>query len=224
MAAGSGVRMGESLPKQFLPLKGVPILRRTIERLVSACPDAGVITVLPPSYIEYWKQYCIDNEFHQAQILVEGGITRFHSVKNALEKVPEGAIVAIHDGVRPLVSAALVRSMREKMASRRSLIPVLPTVDTLKVLDKNAEGELVCGGDEPIDRSRVFGAQTPQMFRIEDIKAAYSQAYDLHFTDDASVAAAKKIPLSFVEGERYNLKITTREDLLLAEAVLSLRP
>ena len=135
MAAGSGVRMGASVPKQFLDLGGKPILRHTIERFLSAAPGIRIVTVLPKEYVPYWKDYCLSNSFDCPQTLVQGGITRFHSVRNALGRVPGGCIVAIHDGVRPLLSADLVKSMFERMESGscRALVPVVPTVDTLKV-------------------------------------------------------------------------------------------
>lgn len=222
MAAGSGTRMGSSVPKQFLDLGGKPVLRRTIETFVSAVPDIKVITVLPKEHIPFWKEYCVSNDFNCPQLLVAGGITRFHSVRNALEKVPEGAIVAIHDGVRPLLSQKLVSGMFSKMERGKihALIPVVPSVDTLKVLDRTVSGELTDSG-EGIDRSRVFGAQTPQLFLSGDIKAAYSQAFDTSFTDDASVASKKGIPLSFCDGERYNFKLTSPEDLALARMIIS---
>lgn len=226
-AAGSGVRMGAAVPKQFLELGGKPVLRRTIEAFVRACPDIKVITVLPKDHIPFWKDYCRHNEFYCPQTIVTGGITRFHSVRNALAHVPEDSVVAIHDGVRPLVSESLVRGMFEKMESGRirALIPVVPMVDTLKVLDRVRDdlgNEILTESvGERVDRSRIFGAQTPQLFRAEDIRAAYSQAFDVAFTDDASVAMAKGIPLSFCEGERYNFKLTTPEDLALAEMIVS---
>lgn len=226
MAAGSGTRMGSATPKQFLDLGGKPVLRRTIETFVSAIPDIKVITVLPKEHISFWKEYCLSSEFTCPQLLVSGGITRFHSVRNALERVPDGAIVAIHDGVRPLVSTGLIREMFSKMEGGRihALIPVVPSVDTLKVLDtvQSDFGEKILkDSGEGIDRSRVFGAQTPQMFLSEDIKDAYSQAFDTSFTDDASVVSKKGIPLSFCAGERYNFKLTSPEDLSLARMITS---
>lgn len=226
MAAGSGTRMGSATPKQFLDLGGKPVLRRTIETFVSAIPDIKVITVLPKEHISFWKEYCLSSEFTCPQLLVSGGITRFHSVRNALERVPDGAIVAIHDGVRPLVSTGLIREMFSKMEGGRihALIPVVPSVDTLKVLDtvQSDLGEKILkDSGEGIDRNRVFGAQTPQMFLSEDIKDAYSQAFDTSFTDDASVVAKKGIPLSFCAGERYNFKLTSPEDLSLARMITS---
>ena len=226
MAAGSGTRMRSATPKQFLDLGGKPVLRRTIETFVSAIPDIKVITVLPKEHISFWKEYCLSSEFTCPQLLVSGGITRFHSVRNALERVPDGAIVAIHDGVRPLVSTGLIREMFSKMEGGRihALIPVVPSVDTLKVLDtvQSDLGERILkDSGEGIDRSRVFGAQTPQMFLSEDIKDAYSQAFDTSFTDDASVVSKKGIPLSFCAGERYNFKLTSPEDLSLARMITS---
>ena len=226
MAAGSGTRMGSATPKQFLDLGGKPVLRRTIETFVSAIPDIKVITVLPKEHISFWKEYCLSSEFTCPQLLVSGGITRFHSVRNALERVPDGAIVAIHDGVRPLVSTGLIREMFSKMEGGRihALIPVVPSVDTLKVLDtvQSDLGEKILkDSGEGIDRNRVFGAQTPQMFLSEDIKDAYSQAFDTSFTDDASVVSKKGIPLSFCAGERYNFKLTSPEDLSLARMITS---
>ena len=218
-AGGSGTRMGSALPKQFLSLEGRAVLQRTIERFLEACPDIQIITVLPEAHIAWWRRYCQEKGFNCPQRLVKGGFTRFHSVKNALEFVPDGAIVAVHDGVRPLVSVALLKEMFDRMESVRALIPVVPMVDTLTVLDTAPDGTLQDAG-ETVDRSRIFGAQTPQMFRSEDLKAAYSLGYDLSFTDDASVARRYGIPLSYMAGERFNLKLTTPEDLALAEAIL----
>ena len=221
MAAGSGTRMGADVPKQFMELNGKAILRMTIETFLSACPDLSVITVLPEAHIAYWKNYCLKNNFTCPQVLVKGGITRFHSVRNALEKVPEGALVAIHDGVRPLISQELVRSMFEKAEEIPALIPVTPCVDTMKVLEKQGD-DLVGIPGVKVDRSTLFGVQTPQIFHSEIIKEAYSQAYDTAFTDDASVLEKYGKNPSYVAGERFNIKITTQDDLLLARAILSL--
>ena len=227
MAAGSGTRMGAQLPKQFLELDGKVILRRTIEVFLEACPDVSVITVLPKQYLDYWKDYCYKNNFICPQILVSGGITRFHSVKNALKRVPDGALVAVHDGVRPLVSVQLVRDMFEKAESIQALIPVVPCVDTMKVLQKNVwpDGSetLTAVTGQTVDRSVLYGAQTPQIFHSEILKGAYDQAFDTAFTDDASVVEKHGKSLSFVIGERLNIKITTTEDLTLAQAVLNIR-
>ena len=220
MAAGSGTRMGADVPKQFIELCGKAVLQRTIEVFAEACPGIKVVTVLPEAHIDYWKTYCLKHNFTYPQILAKGGITRFHSVRNALEKVPEGALVAVHDGVRPLVSAALVREMFERAENVEGLIPVVPCVDTMRILQKNGDMlESVPGASA--DRSVLFGVQTPQIFQSEILKSAYSQAYDTAFTDDASVVERYGKNLSYTMGERFNIKITTQDDLKIARALLS---
>ena len=212
VAGGSGSRMGSDVPKQFLPLDGVPILQRTIERFLEAVPDLHVITVLPAAHMSTWREMCFESSLNCGQVLVCGGITRFHSVQNALSKVPDGALVMIHDGVRPLVSVSMIRRMLAEMDDCRALVPVVPMVDTLRYKD----------GSEPSpDRARIVGVQTPQIFYSEDIKKAYSRAFSETFTDDASVAVAAGYTVAQTEGERFNLKITTKEDLLLAHAILT---
>lgn len=222
MAAGSGTRMGAPMPKQFLEIGGKAILQHTIEAFVEACPGISVVTVLNSDYVGYWRDYCLRRNFTCPQIIVAGGFTRFHSVRNALDKVPDGAIVAVHDGVRPLVTPRLVRDMFEKAETVQSLVPVIPCTDTLKVLQKEGE-ELKTVEGVVADRSMLYAAQTPQIFHSEMLKSAYSLAYDTMFTDDASVMQKYGQSLSYMIGERLNIKITTQEDLLLAEAVMSLR-
>lgn len=222
MAAGSGTRMGAGIPKQFMELDGKAILHRTIEIFLEACPGISVVTVLPQDHIGYWRKYCLDHNFICPQILVSGGITRFHSVRNALVKVPEGALVAVHDGVRPLVTAGFLREMFDKAEGLCGLVPVTPCTDTIKVLEKNGDYLSAVPGSTA-DRSVLYGAQTPQIFHSEVLKSAYAMAYDTAFTDDASVVEKYGKSLSYIIGERLNIKITTQEDLVLARAVLSVR-
>ncbi len=219
-AGGSGTRMGGATPKQFLELGGVPVLRRTIERFVEAEPSLSIITVLPESHIDMWRRYCIAAGFVCHQRLVGGGFTRFHSVKNALEHIPDGVLVAVHDGVRPFVSTGKIRELFSLAQKYPAVVPVMPVTDTIKVLDRDADGTLSLSG-ESAERSRLYGAQTPQVFQSEGLKAAYRQGFSTAFTDDASVASAYGMPLTFVEGERLNIKLTTPEDMILAEAILS---
>ena len=222
MAAGSGTRMGAQVPKQFIEIDGKAILQRTIEVFLEACPGISVVTVLPESFIPYWKNYCILHNFICPQVIVKGGITRFHSVRNALERVPEGAVVGIHDGVRPLVTPALVADMFAQAEYVQALVPVVPCVDTMKVLRRNGEVlEAVPG--ETVDRSVLWGAQTPQVFHSKLLKDAYTQPFDTAFTDDASVVEKYGKSLSYTMGERLNIKITTQDDLVLAKAIMSMR-
>ena len=223
MAAGSGTRMGAEKPKQFIELEGKAVLQMTIERFLKACPDIKVVTVLPGDHIEYWRNYCLERNFSCPQVLVKGGITRFHSVQNALAKVPDGALVAIHDGVRPLLSEGFIQEMFKKSENIPALIPVLPCVDTMKVLYRK-DDELVTAPGQSVDRSVLYGAQTPQIFHSEVVKEAYGQAYDTAFTDDASVVLKYGKNLSYHIGERFNIKLTTQDDLVLAKAILTLCP
>jgi 2-C-methyl-D-erythritol 4-phosphate cytidylyltransferase len=212
VAGGSGTRMGGSVPKQFLRLGGRTVLQRTMERFLEALPGMKAVTVLPRAHFRTWKNICLEDSFNCPQILVEGGITRFQSVRNALEKVPDGAVVMIHDGVRPFVSPELIRRLLAMMDEGGGVIPALPVTDTLR--------STVPGVPDP-DRSAVVAVQTPQVFLSEDIKRAYGRAYELSFTDDASVAASCGIAVRIAEGEKFNIKITTPEDLVIAEAILS---
>ena len=222
MAAGSGSRMGAELPKQFLELNGKAVLHNTMEVFLEALPGIKVITVLPEDYIDYWKNYCLRRNFICPQVLVKGGITRFHSVKNALAKVPDGALVAVHDGVRPLVTPEFLSEVFTEGENVDALIPVLPCIDTMKVLQMHDSVLSSVPGAEA-DRSVLYGAQTPQIFRSEILKEAYRQPFSPSFTDDASVVEKYGKSLSYIIGERLNIKITTQEDLLLARAIYSLR-
>ncbi len=215
MAAGHGARMGSALPKQFIELAGRPILQRTIECFVRAVPDIKVVTVLPKEYMQGWKDLCTRNNFYYPQILVEGGITRFHSVRNALKKVPDGAVVAIQDGVRPLLTPELAARMFERMESCRALIPVLPSIDTLKVV----ENGVIAGTP---DRNVFWNAQTPQVFRTGIYRRAHAAALSDGFvgTDDSSLIERLGGRVLVVEGPRDNLKLTVPEDYELLEAAV----
>lgn len=214
VAGGSGTRMGLQTPKQFLELDGRTVLEHTILRFVQTFPDLHVVVALPSTHMEWWKTICREHNFDITQTLVEGGLTRFHSVRSALAKVPDGVTVMIHDGVRPLVSPALLRTLAA--CAQGSAVPAVPVVDTLKRLDDN-----LCqtSGQDP-SRTGLYGAQTPQVFHSELIKKAYSLPFCTDFTDDASVARAAGIEVHYVPGERYNLKITTPEDLEVARLLL----
>lgn len=210
VAGGNGTRMGASIPKQFLELNGHPVLYHTVKRFTEALPDAEVIVVLPREHFETWKLLCREHQLDCKQILVPGGISRFHSVKNALEYVPDGAIVMIHDGVRPNISASLLRKMVLEANDTAALIPVVPVVDSLRSKDTLSI----------VDRSQVVAVQTPQVFDSTILKDAYTQPFDNAFTDDASVVCKKNVPLTYIEGERYNIKITTPDDLRVVSLLM----
>jgi 2-C-methyl-D-erythritol 4-phosphate cytidylyltransferase len=206
--------MGGDVPKQFLDLGGIPILQRSVERFLDAAPDSRVIVVLPERHLDQWQELCLQHAVSFPQTIVHGGMTRFHSVQNALEKVPDGAIVSIHDGVRPLFTPGLVRAMLDRMqlpGGPQALIPAVPVTDTLRSTDPSLPAP---------DRSRLVAVQTPQMFLSEVLKRAYRQPYDTSFTDDASVAERAGARIELFPGEKYNLKITTPEDLALARLLI----
>lgn len=215
LAAGEGRRMHSSLPKQFMELDGKPVLRCTLERFLEFDPQIRLIVVLPADRMEYWKEYCHHTGFRPAMRLVAGGLTRFHSVQNALEHVPEDALVAIHDGVRPLISNDFLTELFEKAARHRVVIPVLPLVESVRELQG-------AGLSRAVDRSRFVSVQTPQVFHADLLKRAYAQPYSPAFTDDATVVESLGIKISLCDGRRENLKITTPEDLVLVRSFISL--
>lgn len=228
VAAGSGRRMGGELPKQFLPLGGCSVLQRSIDVFRRAVPGIHIVTVLAPEWKEYWRDLCMKHRFFYPQSLVDGGLTRFHSVQNALARIPGDALVAIHDGVRPLLSEALVRDLFQRAETADGVVPCLPVVDTLRCLQMQ-EGVGCSSGKVLPARSEMYAVQTPQIFDAALLKAAYTLPFEPDYTDDASVVERyirqQGLPqkIEYVPGERHNLKLTTPGDLLLAEAILKTR-
>ena len=215
LAAGEGRRMHSSLPKQFMELEGKPVLRYTLERFLEFDPQIRLIVVLPADRMESWREYCHHTGFRPAMRLVTGGLTRFHSVQNALEYVPEDALVAVHDGVRPLLAADFLKELFDKAVRSRAVIPVLPLVESVRELQG-------AGLSRAVDRSRFLSVQTPQVFHADLLKRAYAQPYSPAFTDDATVVESLGIKISLCDGRRENLKITTPEDLVLVRSFISL--
>ena len=219
MAGGSGTRMGASVPKQFLEIGGRSVLQMTIGRFVEAVPGLRVITVLPEDYVGMWKDLCYARNFSVPQTIVHGGLTRFHSVRNGLEKVPDGAVVAVHDGVRPMVSPGFIASMFRMGGKFPAVVPAVPCTDTLRPIVRTPEGSLARLEGRTVDRNCIFAIQTPQVFWSEILREAYTQPFDTSFTDDASVVEKAGTGVTYVDGEKFNIKLTTPEDLRLAEAL-----
>ena len=205
VAGGKGDRMNTDIPKQFLILNGTPILIHTLKQFSHF---EEIVLVLPYSQFEYWRELCSTYNFTQKHILVAGGTSRFYSVKNGLEKIDENSVIAIHDGVRPLISTKLINSLITKTKNGVGIIPIVPLKDSIR----KVEGE----NSTHLDRSNLYKVQTPQCFLIKDIKEAYKQEFSDTFTDDASVFEAKGGKITTLLGEEKNLKITTREDLTIA--------
>tara|TARA_B100000700_G_C15049318_1_gene859484 strand:+ start:3201 stop:3851 length:651 start_codon:yes stop_codon:yes gene_type:complete len=202
VAGGRGIRMNASVPKQFLLLKNIPILMHTLEKFSHL---DKIFLVLPKSQIEYWNFICNKYNFKTPHITVQGGETRFHSVKKGLEKIDDNVIVAIHDGVRPLVSTKLIDNLINNTKNGTGLVPVIGIKDSVRKIER---GESVY-----IDRSCLYKVQTPQCFFSNDIKNAYNQEYSDKFTDDASVFESDGGKIQTILGEEENLKITTKQDL-----------
>lgn len=212
VAGGHGRRMGASQPKQFLFLDNEPVLVRTVRAFAEALPGAELVVVLPEEHLPYWRDLAarFDVPRHTA---VGGGSERFDSVRRGLEAVSDAAeLIAVHDGVRPLVSRELILRTFDAARSAGAAIPVVAPADSVRALDAD--------GSHPLDRSRLRLVQTPQVFRAELLREAYAGGFDPAFTDDASAVEAAGHAVALCEGDRQNLKITTPEDLLCAEALL----
>jgi len=212
VAGGSGSRMGSSIPKQFLELKAKPILIHTIDNLSRFVPEAEIIVALPESQFDYWQELCQKHLFNLPHHLSKGGATRFESVKNALAFVKEESIVAIHDGVRPLVSRAVVENCFATAEQMGSAIPSQSLVESLRKLKGNKS--------EVVNRNDYKIVQTPQCFKSELILKAYQLDYQESFTDDASVLEALGNSVVLVEGNKENIKITSPEDLKMASFLI----
>ncbi len=239
VAGGKGLRMGGEIPKQFLPVGGLPVLMRTMLRFREAMPGLTIILVLPKAQQEYWRSLCQQHQFNIPYLLADGGKTRFHSVQNGLALVPDDAegVVGVHDGVRPFVSIDVIHRCYEEARKCKAVVPVIPVVETLRRITASE-------GSHTVPRDEYRLVQTPQCFDIQLLKAAYkraqnqvdlnsaereqprpkvkaanSQPYNTGFTDDASVVEAYGHPITLVEGNRENIKITTPGDLRMAEVL-----
>lgn len=215
VAGGQGSRMGMAMPKQFLNLAGKPVLYHSLLAFSDALPEATILLVLPAHQLSYAQMVLKEFPERLDVQLVAGGETRFHSVKNALDAIgdfAENDAVMVHDGVRALISKSLILRCHEAILHKDAAVPVVPIADSIRMV-KN-------GTSVTVDREHLRVVQTPQCFKLSALKQAYLQEYQPTFTDDASVAEAFGTTIFLVEGERRNLKITTPEDLIVAEAMM----
>lgn len=213
VAGGSGTRMGLDFPKQFWLLAGEPVLMHTIRRFYAFDAEMLLVVVLPANQITSWHALCQKHTFNIAHTVVHGGATRYESVCNGLAAVPDDSIAGIHDGVRPFVSQAVIARCYATAASEGSAIPVTEVNETLRLLEGSSSVWA--------DRAKYRLVQTPQVFRASILKPAYKQPYCATFTDDAAVYESLGHSVCLVEGNRENIKLTTPEDLLLAEYYLA---
>ena len=212
VAGGKGLRMGSERPKQFLCIGGKPILMHTLEAFYRYDATIHLVLVLPHRHQPLWAELCEEHHFTLPYKLVDGGETRFHSVKNGLSAIPNQGVVAIHDGVRPFLHSNMLDRCFQAVKIQRAVIPVINVVDTVR--------QLTPDGSQTVDRNAYKLVQTPQLFKTSLLKQAYEQPYTTAFTDDASVVEAMGEKVALVEGSRENIKITTPFDMKVAEALI----
>jgi 2-C-methyl-D-erythritol 4-phosphate cytidylyltransferase len=212
VASGSGVRMNNKVPKQFLLVNGKAVLWYTLNTFLHAYGDMQIILVLHEQYIETGEAIVNSLNAGNGIVITVGGETRFHSVKNGLQFVEHPSIVFVHDGVRCLVSEKLIRSCYEEAIKNGNAIPSIKPVDSLR-MDMNE-------GNKILDRNKVHIIQTPQTFKSEIIVAAFEKDYKESFTDEATVVESTGVKINLIEGETNNIKITQPVDLIIAEKIL----
>lgn len=211
VAGGSGTRMMSKVPKQFLPIAGIPILMHTIRAFYEYSARTTIILVLPETDIDRWKELCAIHRFdvpHHTQI---GGANRYDSVKNGLSLIENNGLVAIHDGVRPFIQPDTIGASFRLAAIHGSAVAAVRLKDSIRITDKDAT--------RTVDRSKYRLVQTPQTFQVSLIKDAYAQVDPHGVTDDASVAEQAGHGISLFEGSYENIKVTTPEDLFIGEAI-----
>ena len=212
VAGGSGTRMNNTVPKQFIELHGKPMLMHTIEKFAKTIPGINIVLVLSPDYRKQWEILCRKYSFEIPFLLTDGGETRFHSVKNGLELTPENCVVGIHDAARPLVNSQTILNAFATAEQKGNASPAIPLNESIREVKEIS--------NKSVDRSNYFIVQTPQCFQSNLIKKAFLQEYRPVFTDDASVLEAMGEKINLIEGNRENIKITTHQDLIIAEALL----
>jgi 2-C-methyl-D-erythritol 4-phosphate cytidylyltransferase len=212
VAGGKGLRMGATVPKQFLPLLGMPLLCHPVRAFANAMPDIRLVLVLPP------------DQLHSAQTVlrtylaginvttVAGGETRYHSVQNGLKVINDDGVVFVHDGVRPILSAAFIQRCYRAAVEKGSAIPIVPVTDSIREVGEDFS--------VAVNRENLRFIQTPQTFRTNIILPAFQQPYQESFTDEATVVEASGIKVNLIEGVRENIKVTTPTDLIIAETLL----
>ena len=212
VAGGSGTRMGTDIPKQFLEIKGKPVLMHSMNRFFNFDSNINIIVVLPEHQIEYWQKLCVVHNFIVPHQIVKGGTERFYSVKNGLSLVEENALVAIHDAVRPLVSKQTINDAFESAIQCGSGIPAVAMNESIRQF--NGENNFA------VNRSNFKIIQTPQCFASSAILMAFNQGYKAEFTDDATVLEAAGDKVYLTKGNIENIKITTPHDLIIASTLL----
>jgi 2-C-methyl-D-erythritol 4-phosphate cytidylyltransferase len=212
VAGGTGSRMKGVVPKQFMLLNGKPVILFSIEAFHSYDPSIEIILVIHPDYLSLWKQLTREFKISIPFKVVEGGRTRFDSVRNGLKLVNDAGFVAVHDAARPVINSDFLKNLFAAASAYGSAIPVVPITDTIRIID----------GDTSHQQDRTFlrAIQTPQVFKVSELQRAYMQLYQPDFTDDGSVMESAGFPVHLAEGKRENIKITHLEDIAVAEVLI----
>jgi 2-C-methyl-D-erythritol 4-phosphate cytidylyltransferase len=220
VGGGVGVRMGANIPKQFLLLNGIPIMMHTIRAFYGSKHSPQIVIVIPQDQHDYWSECCEKHTFDIPHVVVGGGKSRFESVKNGLAAVQDRCVdlsrclIAIHDAVRPLIAPDLIDATFEQAALTGAAALAIRSTDSVRLESANGLK------NNAYPRQRVYLMQTPQTFKGPVLFESYKQDPDPIFTDDASVVEKKGYPITLVNGDARNVKITFPEDLRIA-AILS---
>ena len=212
VAGGTGTRMRLTTAKQFLNVEGLPLMWWTLRRFREALPEAEVTLVFTKALFEEFAELEAKHGSAGATHVVPGGAERFHSVLAGLATLPDTGVVGIHDAVRPFPSVETIQRCFAQAEAQGSAVPVVPVKDSIRQMDR--EG----GSSHAVDRSVLRAVQTPQCFDLATLKAAFDTDYRAEFTDDASVMEAAGHEVHLCEGDPWNVKVTTPEDLIIAKA------
>jgi 2-C-methyl-D-erythritol 4-phosphate cytidylyltransferase len=214
VAGGSGIRMGTTIPKQFLLLNSTPVLMHTISAFHNCKSKPRIILVLHAGFHQYWDQLCNEHSFNVPHTMVRGGETRFHSVKKGLDAVPadKHTIIAVQDAVRPLTSEEVIDESFAYAAKNGNAIAAVKSRDSVR--------QLLDDHSVSLTRNEIYLVQTPQTFQSAQLKKAYKQDYSESFTDDASVVEQTGVKINLIEGNYRNIKITFPEDIAIAALFL----
>ncbi|MFN8348284.1 MAG: 2-C-methyl-D-erythritol 4-phosphate cytidylyltransferase [Spirosomataceae bacterium] len=215
VAGGSGTRMGKKTPKQFMTIGGRPILIRTLERFIAYDFSLQIILVLPANEMKAWYALCEKHKFYPAIVTVSGGNSRFQSVKNGLKRIgAKEGLVAVHDGVRPFITPEIIEEGFRVAAEKGTAVTSVSLKDSLRLVSAD-------GSNQAVDRTAYRLVQTPQTFRLDWMRPAFDTPEEDSFTDCAGVLSRAGYPITLIDGAYQNIKITTPEDLLWAEAFLT---
>lgn len=213
VAGGSGKRMSNNIPKQFLTILDKPILMHTIEKFHYSTYKPQIIVVIPEIEVETWKNLQLHYHFNIPHQVVFGGTERFYSVQNSLQYITNpDAVVAIHDAVRPLVTQKTINKCFDTALVNGNAIAAVTAKDSIRIKEENK--------NKAIARDHIYLVQTPQVFKLKQLTIAYQQEFNSNFTDDASVVEKAGYDIFLEEGDQFNFKITYQEDLVIAEALL----